>query len=398
MRILIAGAGIGGLSAALCLAKAGHEVNVFEQQSQFVEIGAGIQCGANALRVMDYLGLLDQLQALAVTPESVLFRDYQSGETLYDMQLGQAYADKYGAPYYHLHRADLHKVLVEALVRRAPSALVLNAGVTEFLESATDVSVRLSDGRVFQGDCLVGADGIRSLVRSQMHAKPEPLFTGNVAWRAVVPVERLPDDWMDKIASNFVGPNKHAVLYYLRKQRLANLVGVVENKQWTEDSQWVEDSWVVNSPWAEMKADFDGWHPTVQEIIDAADKDQCYRWALYSLKPFNNWSSKRVTLLGDAAHATLPFMASGAALAIEDGRILARALDQAESLASGLQLYQRNRFDRTARVQTTSAQFGNIYHLKNKLMLKAAFGAIRLLGGKGEAFLPEYDANTVPLK
>jgi salicylate hydroxylase len=392
MRILIAGAGIGGLSAALCLEKAGHEVKVFEPQVGFDEIGAGIQCGANALRVMGYLGLLDQLQALAVTPENVLFRDYQSGETLYDMRLGQTYTDKYGAPYYHLHRADLHKVLVEALARRAPSALELNAGVTEFIESPTDVSVTLSDGRVFQGDCLVGADGIRSIVRRQMHAKPAPLFTGNVAWRAVVPVERLPVDWMHKIASNFVGPNKHAVLYYLRKQRLANLVGVVENKEWTEDS------WVVNSPWAEMKADFEGWHPTVQAIIDAADKDQCYRWALFSLKPFKDWSSKRVTLLGDAAHATLPFMASGAALAIEDGRILARALGQAESLASGLQLYQRNRFDRTARVQATSAQFGKIYHLKNKLMLKAAFGAIRMMGGKGEAFLPEYDANTVPLK
>ena len=397
MKILIAGAGIGGLTAALCLLKAGHEVHVFEQASTVSEVGAGLQCGANALHVMAYLGLMEQIQALAVDPQSVQFRHYKSGEVLHTMELGDAYANKYGAPYLHIHRADLIGVLLSALqdhAHNSPAAdnsLVLNARVSGYQERSDCVNLQLDDGRTYSGDCLVAADGVKSLIRGQLLGQHKPNFTGMVAWRGVVPVDRLPDNWMDKLACNFMGPNKHVVLYYLRKQQLANFVGIVENPKCNDDS------WVSNAPWSELKADFEGWHPTVQAIIDAMDKQQCYRWALHNHQPFSNWSSERVTLLGDAAHSTLPFMASGAAMAIEDARILQRSFEQSDSVPGALNMYQRNRLRRTAKIQKRSSQMGSLYHIKSTLALKAAFTAIGLFGARGEAFLPQYNANTIDL-
>ncbi|MFT6100461.1 MAG: salicylate hydroxylase [Arenicella sp.] len=391
MKVVIAGAGIGGLTTALCLAKAGHDIHLVESSPAFLDIGAGIQCGANALCVMQTLGVLDRLTEVAVTPKRVEFRDYQSGLALHTMVLGQSYQEKYGAPYLHLHRSDLHSVLLGAFLNIQPNGLTLDTKVLSYKEHDNLVKVELSNGDSIEADLLVAADGINSVIRKQLLGNTPATFTGNVAWRGVVPVERLPDNWMDTVVSNFVGPNKHMVLYYLRQQRLANFVGVVENKTWTDSS------WSAKAPWQDLSADFKGWHPTVRSIIDAVDKDSCYRWALYNHQPFSNWSSNRVTLLGDAAHSTLPFMASGAAMAIEDGRILQRAIEQASSLPEGLQLYQRNRFERTAKIQTTSARAGKLYHFKTSLMRKAAFTVLDKIGARHEAYLPDYDANTVKL-
>ena len=178
----------------------------------------------------------------------------------------------------------------------------------------------------------------------------------------------------------------------MRQQQLVNFVGVVES------DYWAQDSWTQKAPWQELKNDFAGWHPAVQVVIDAVDKDECYRWALHNHQSFSHWSSARVTLLGDAAHATLPFMASGAAMAIEDGRILQRSLDQVSNVEQGLKLYQRNRLARTAKVQAMSMQMGRLYHIKKPFLLRWAFKALSLLPGKKDQFLPNYDANTVTIK
>ena len=393
MNVIIVGAGIGGLTTALCLSKAGHDVTVLEQATQFSEVGAGLQCGANAVRVLDYLGLMPALSKVAVEPEKIEFRDYQSGRPLYRINLGESYSRKYAAPYLHLHRSDLHKELSNELERLVPNSIKFNAKFVSYSEDNHGVTVCLHNGKTLECECLIAADGIRSQVRNQLlgDQQQQPRFTGNVAWRALVPRDRLPADFMDKVVSNFVGPNKHAVIYYLRDQRWVNFVGVVENSKWTDDS------WAAVAPWQDLQNDFAGWHETVQTVINAMDKDQCFRWALYDHKPLANWSSTRVTLLGDAAHATLPFMASGAALAIEDARILQRALDQQENLADALDLYQRNRMARTAKVQRSSRQLGQLYHIKSSLIQKAAFAGLKLMGGSKEDFLPEYNANSVEL-
>lgn len=395
MKVIIAGGGIGGLTTALCLGQDGHEVTVLEQAPLFEAVGAGLQCGANALRVFQSLGLEDALEQVSVDPSHIDFLHFRSGQLLNRMQFGEAYRQKYGAAYLHIHRADLHQVLLDAIASQPAISLLHSHQVTAYQEYADRVRVSCANGKFLEADCLIGCDGVRSNVRAQLLGQQydfvEPSFTGNVAWRAVVPRDRLPENFMDKQACNFVGHNKHAVIYYLRKQQLVNFVGVVKNPDWREDS------WVVKSPWEELQSDFEGWHPRVQQLINAMDKDACYRWALYTHAPLPRWSSDRVTLLGDAAHSTLPFMASGAAMAIEDARIVARCLVSFDDTRSALQAYQRARLPRTTKIQSGSEKMGKIYHLKSGLTQRAAFWLMRKISKKPEAMLASYDANTVAL-
>lgn len=391
MKFLVVGGGIGGLTTALCLAQAGHSVSIFEQAIEFLELGSGLQCGANAMHVLNSLGLADNLAKLAVKPKRIDFKDFKTGARLHTMTLGDSYQQKYGAPYLHIHRADLHSVLIQAVLKESNIELQMNAHVRSYQEYDDSVNLTLRNDLSFSGDCLLAADGVHSAVRTQLLGKTRPKFTSNVAWRAVVPVERLPNNWMDTVVSNFVGPKKHMVLYYVRGQQLANLIAVVER------SEWLGESWVNHAPWQELKNDFTGWHEDVQAIIDVVDKDQCYRWGLFNHAPFNNWSSSRVTLIGDAAHSTLPFMASGAAMAIEDARVLQRAVALEFSIPQALQCYQRNRMPRTAQIQKGSTQAGTLYHFESSIMRKAAFTALKLVSTAKEASLAAYNANTVDL-
>jgi salicylate hydroxylase len=388
--IVIIGGGIGGLSAAAVLLQRGHRVRVYEQAPALAEIGAGIQISANASRVLKRLGLEPALEAVAVTPSAFHYRLYSTGDLLQQMPLGSSHERAFGAKYYHLHRADLHAALAAKVRELDPAAIVLNAAAIGFTETRDSVTVRFADGSRASGEILVGADGIKSVVRAQILGATAAEFTGYVSWRAIVPRARLPADFMERVCTNWVGPNAHVIVYYLRRGELVNFVGLVE------DDTWLDESWTVKSPWAKLKSDFAPWHANVQLLIDAMDRDQCYRWAMYNRPPVTGWSTARATLLGDAAHPTLPFMAQGAALAIEDGAILARALDAAASTADALDLYQRSRFERTARVQRGSSDLGRLYHLRTEQQLRDAF-ATRDMSKERGSWVFDYDPWSVPL-
>ncbi|UUZ71136.1 FAD-dependent monooxygenase [Polaromonas sp. P1(28)-8] len=318
MEIIIVGAGIGGLTAAASLLQRGHKVRVYEQSPQLGEVGAGIQMSANAVKVLDSLGLRAS-EPTAVRPKAFEFRRFDSGEMLHRLPLGEQHEQRHGAPYFQIHRSDLHSALHDAVRKLDPQAIVLNAKAARIEEDATSASVHFVDGSSVRGDLVVGADGIKSVVRKHVIGADQPLFTGQVAWRCIVPVSRIPSELRTDIVSTiWCGPNNHAVTYYLRNGELLNFVGCVERPD-------EEESWTAKRPWEELDADYRGWHPMVRALIETVDRDQCFRWALNNRAPSMIWSSPRVTMLGDAVHATLPYMAQGAAMAIEDAAVLARA-------------------------------------------------------------------------
>ncbi|WP_376094248.1 FAD-dependent monooxygenase [Roseomonas sp. CCTCC AB2023176] len=390
MRILIAGAGLGGLTAAACLLRRGHDVTVFEQAPQLGEIGAGIQVSANANRVFAEIGVAERVAEAGALPREYRFRTFDTGEVLQTIRFGAGYEERWGVPYVSIHRADLHAILVDAVRALRGDAVQLNRRAAGFEEDAEGVTLRFADGSTERGDLVIGADGIKSAIRSQILGHAEADFTGDSVWRVVVPSERLAAEDRTDCVEIFVGPGKHCVIYPLRRGSIINLVACVEQ------AGWDDESWTTRRPWQEMRDDFVGWNPMVNAIIEAAPRDECYRWVLKNRKPVENWSTSRATLLGDAAHPTLPYMAQGSAMAVEDAAVLARALDQEESVPAALRLYQRNRVDRTSRVVNESTANRALFHMEDMAALRAAF-AKRDISGERNTWLFSYDATRVEL-
>lgn len=391
MKTLIAGAGLGGLTAAACLLKRGHEVEVYEQAPELGEVGAGIQLSANSVKVLDTLGLRAQLDAVSVRPLAYEFRRFDTGEMLHRVPLNEddTHERVHGTPYYHVHRRDLHAMLAGVVQGLDAGCIRLSSRTTGFAERGTGVDLELADGRRAAGDVLVGADGIKSVVRSLIIGPAKPVYTGQAAWRATVPAERLPAAAARPVVTVWCGPRNHAVIYMLRGGTLLNFVGCHER-------DWEEESWTARRPWAELQQDYAGWHPEVQTIIDAMDHDECYRWALNSRKPQERWSTSRATLLGDAVHPTLPYMAQGANMAIEDAAVLARCLDGGEPVPDALRRYERNRAPRTARIVRESTEHGELFHIIDAAEMRAEFIRKDIARSRRE-WLYCYDPMTVAL-
>lgn len=390
-EIIIVGAGIGGLTTAACLQKSGYNVRVYEQASRLAEIGAGIQTSANAGLVLHDLGLQERLQRESNSPATWYTRLHDTGEIIKEIRLGNQHEQLHGAPYYLLHRADFHKMLVDKVRGHDPDSIVLGASAERFEETANDATVYFGNRTEATADLVIGADGIKSVLRSQIIGPEKPTYTGNAAWRAIVPANKLPKDFIGNVSTTWVGPRKHAITYWLRGGALFNFVAAVE----TED--WQDESWTRKFPWEDMQADFESWHPLIQTVINACDKDACYRWALNSREPVNNWHTRRAVLIGDAAHPMLPFMAQGAAMAIEDAAILTRSLDSGDDLETSLQIFQRNRFERTAKVTRGAVEMGRKNHLDTPAEIKASYSADSELISSRDQWLFSYNPLTVPL-
>lgn len=390
MDIAIVGAGIGGLAAAAALLRRGHRVRVFEQAAALGEVGAGIQMSANAMRVLDHLGLRTRIEPSAVRPLAFEFRRFDTGDLLHRLPLGEQHERQHGAPYFQVHRHDLHLALGDAVRAIDARCIELGARVTAVDEDAGGASLHFEGRAPVRSELVVGADGVRSTIRRHVLGPDQPLFTGQVAWRCTVPVERIAPQWRtDVVSTIWCGPRNHAVTYYLRGGGLLNFVGCVERPD--ED-----ESWTARRPWQELDDDYRGWHPMVRAVVEAVDRDQCFRWALKSRTPSARWCSGRVALLGDAIHATLPYMAQGAAMAIEDAAVLARALDIDAPLQQRLQIYEAHRSPRTARVVRESAEMGELYHIDDAARMRQAFAERNIAKSRNEWLYP-YDPLSVGL-
>jgi salicylate hydroxylase len=355
--VLIVGGGVGGLTGALAFARRGFDVHVFEQAAHFDEIGAGIQLSPNCLRVLFDLGLELRLRNVSFVPEGTQMRDWKNGNIISAHELGAAAVAAYGYPYFHVHRADLMDVLV-GHARESPNVhLHANARCEAFEQTRDGVTASVG-GKLFRGALLIGADGIHSSVRTQLFGAESPRFTGNVAWRGMVNVARLPRGLVHPVATIWMGPGKHFVHYYVRSGRLVNCICVIERRGREEES------WTERGELADLKRDFAGWHETVQELIRNMDDEDCYRWALFDRNPMRRWSEGCVTLLGDACHPTLPFMAQGAAMAIEDAAVLVGCVSGADDVAEALMRYESLRRSRTARIQLGSRNNAKLFHLR----------------------------------
>ncbi|MEL6530780.1 MAG: FAD-dependent monooxygenase [Pseudomonadota bacterium] len=369
-KVVVAGGGIGGLCSALCFHRFGWDVEVLEQAPALKEVGAGIQISPNGVKVLRAIGLEDTVSANAFVPQSTQIRGGRSGKLIGTVRLGSHIEERHGAPYWHIHRADLIAALEQAIELRQPGAIRTNASVTRYEQTDDAVRAVLAEGDVVQGDLLVGADGIRSIIRQQMLGPSKPRFTGNVAWRAVVPVDRLGQFTPPPTASVWVGEGRHAVTYLLRRGTLANIVGVVER------SDWKAEGWMEQGTKQAALNDFAGWHPIVRTILEQADAHYC--WALFDREPLNRWGDGRVVLLGDACHPMLPFMAQGAVMAMEDAFVLARELSSASATSGGIAQYYRARRNRTARVQRTARDNAGIFHRRSSLGKLAAYAPLWL--------------------
>ncbi len=339
--ILIAGGGIGGMTAAAALAQAGFPVRLLEAASAFGEIGAGVTLSPNAMRGLDFIGCQEAVAAAGVEPARQRIQHWQDGRTLFAMERGDSRA-KYGAPYVYVHRADLHQILL-AVARDAGVQLQANAPVVAS-EGTTAV---LADGRRIDADVLIGADGLKSAIRQRFEAQAAH-FTGHVAWRAVVPMtpELAPlGEW----PGVHVGPGRMITRYPVRHSRLLNLVFFARS------DEWPDEGWTIPARPGELAATYAGWCDEVQAMIAAAETVPHFRWAINARTALPHWvTDGRVALLGDAAHAMTPFLGQGAACAIEDAVVIARAMALADTPEAGLQRYEAARHARASFIQAES--------------------------------------------
>jgi salicylate hydroxylase len=383
--VMIAGAGIGGLTAALALAQHGFSVAIFDQAQKLEEIGAGVQLSPNASRILIGLGLEKQLQQHVVAPEELRVLDAPTARVLVRAPLGAAAEQRYGAPYWVIHRGDLQAVLIEAVRAQPGIAFHLGTRVEDFASDANGITIStrsaqhdFEDG----GVALIAADGLWSTLRGSLGHRREPRFARHSAWRAVAPAEALTPDLRVPAVNLWLGSRAHLVHYPVRGGKLINIVAIIRD-------EWREAGWSASGERADILARFASsvWSAPARAIV-AAPRDW-QKWALFDAAPLAYWGKGAMTLLGDAAHPMLPYLAQGAAMAIEDAVVLAQRLAEMRADPAGaMRRYEAERRPRTARAQRAARRNGRVYQLGGPA---GALRNIALTAMGGKRLLERYD-------
>ncbi len=359
-NIGIVGAGIAGLATALALLKHGHQVSVFEKSAELGEVGAGLQLSGNATRVLSSLGVLDDVRRVGFLPQGLKMSHWETGATIARFSQN-SHVGSGDDPYIHIHRADLHGILLAAVIKIAPGSIVTDAEVVSVKSSEKNATIRFSDQEEKSFDWVIGADGIHSIVRPIATSTINPSrFTGSVAWRGLIPIASLKEK-PEPLTHLVMGPGGHVVFYYVSGGEAVNYVAVIER------TDWEKESWTEKGSIAEMLRDFEGWDVGVQRLLEKSNPEKSYRWALHDRDPLLSWSDGRCIILGDAAHPMLPFLAQGAAMGIEDAQALVHCFDNVPADEVGEMFFQL-RGKRTARVQLTARKNMKVFHERNGIV------------------------------
>src|SRR5215207_2487259 len=377
-RVAVIGGGIAGLAAALALHRRGIEVAVYEQAGALSEIGAGVQLTPKAMKALRSLGIAEAAMAVAFEPEGQTLRSWKSGRVIYRAPIRRVFRENFGAPLCSFHRADLLSVLAAPL---PADAIHLNARCISVEPRERAAAARFADGSEIEADIVVGADGIHSTVRHRLFGAHSPRFTGCMCWRGLVPAERVPRGLVEPSSLNWMGPRGHVVHYYVRRGEMVNFVAIHETGEWTEES------WILEADRGELMATYAEWHPNLLRLFECSDR--YFKWGLFDREPLPHWTKGRVTLLGDSAHAMLPFLAQGAAMGIEDGVVLAEWVARLpDDLDAALRRYETMRVPRSSRAVLGSRERGKLNHLPSpwaRFRRDVEYAARRLLYPDGTA-------------
>lgn len=359
LPVLIAGGGIAGLAGALGLARIGRETRVLEQARAFETVGAGLQIGPNAVRALDYLGAWERVAPASFAPPAISIRDGHSGRILQRIPLGDSFERRFGAPYRVIHRADLLAGLVEAAEARPGIMLTTAAPVTGFADRGEHVEVE-TGGTALRGEALLGADGARSAIRAALLADGPPVRHAETLFRALAPLAVTVADPLANVTL-WLCRGGHVVHYPVQGGKALNVVAAASG------GDWPGDEWSAPAARDEVQALFPNAHEELRAVLTSPTAWQ--KWAAASRITTRTWAKGRVALIGDAAHASLPYLAQGAAMALEDAVILARQIQTSDTAAGGLRAYQALRLPRTRRIVTESLRLGSVYHAHGPVRL-----------------------------
>jgi salicylate hydroxylase len=356
LRIAIVGAGIAGLVAARALQQFGFRPVVYEQAQTLGEVGAGLTVSPNATHVLNAIGLEGVLSRIGMRPDRGGVRHWRTGELMVEISRGNEMLEKYGAAYYQVHRADLHAELAGIVAATDPTAIRTGHAFADLEQDATGVTLHFANGVQAEADVVLGADGVRSQVRTRLFGADRPRFTGYMAYRGLVPFASLPAGVIDPTSCLSTGPGRSFTRYLVRGGELVNFVGL------TERDDWREEGWSIRATIKEMLDEYADWYESVRTIIAATPPGGLFKWALFDREPLQEWTRGRVTLIGDAAHPMLPFLGQGAAMGIEDGMVVARAFAAAGSIDDALRRYVEARLPRANWVMLESRKTALNYH------------------------------------